>query len=63
MKFLTQKETIATQISAASPSPNFHSEKSYVKKKISVYFLKKKFELEVVRVGILGTGYYFQGSH
>ena len=53
---------MATQISAASPSPNFHSEKSCVKK-ISVYCLKKKFGLEVVRVGILGTGYYFQGSH
>ena len=32
LKFLTQKETMVTQISAAPPSPNFHSEKSYVKK-------------------------------
>ena len=54
-----------------TPSPNFHSGKSYVKK-ISVYFLAvcanfpckiEKFELENVRVGILGTGFYFQGSH
>ena len=59
------------QISAASPSPNFHSGKSYVKK-ISVYFLAicvnfsskiEKFELEVIGMGILGTGLCFQGSH
>ena len=31
-KFLTLKETMVTQISTASPSPNFHSGKSYVKK-------------------------------
>ena len=31
-KFLKQKETMVTQIPAASPSPNFHSGKSYVKK-------------------------------
>ena len=63
LKFLTQKKTIAMQISAASPSPNFHSWKSYVKK-ISVYFLAicanspcqiDKFELKVVGVCILGT--------
>ena len=32
LKFLTQKEAMVTQISAASSSPNFHSGKSYVKK-------------------------------
>ena len=32
LKFLTQKETMVTQISAASQSLNFHSGKSYVKK-------------------------------
>ena len=54
---------MVTQISAALPSPSFHSGKSYVKK-ISAYFLAicanfpctiEKFELEVVGVGILGT--------
>ena len=44
------------QISAVSPSPNFHSGKSYVKKIILFYFLAifvnfsfkiEKFELEV----------------
>ena len=63
---------MATQISAASPSPNFYSGKNYVKKNNSVYFSAicvnfpckiKKFELEVVDVGILGTGFCFQGSH
>ena len=62
---------MVTQTSAASPSPNFHSGKSYVKD-ITVYFLAiyanfpceiVKFELEVVGVGILGTLFYFQGSH
>ena len=58
---------MVTQMSAASPSPLFHSEKSYVKK-ISVYFLVIcanflcKIE-KVVGVGILGTGFYFQGTH
>ena len=32
LKFLKQKETMFTQIPALSPSPNFHSGKSYVKK-------------------------------
>ena len=32
LRFLTEKETMVTQMSAASPSPLFHSEKSYVKK-------------------------------
>ena len=32
LKLLTQKETKVMQISAASPSPNSHSRKSYVKK-------------------------------
>ena len=51
------------KISAASPSPNFHSGKSLKKKKNnSVYFLAicvnfpfkiDKFELEVVAMGIL----------
>ena len=59
------------QISAASPSANFDSRKRSVKN-ISVYFLAicanfpckiEKFELEVVGVGILGTGLCFQGSH
>ena len=54
------------QKSAAVPSPNFHSEKSYVKKNDSVYFLAvcsnftfkiKKFALEVVELGILGAGF------
>ena len=67
-KFLTQKEIMVTQISAALPSD---SEKSYVKK-ISVYFLAicanfpckiESFESEVVGVGILETGFCFQGSH
>ena len=57
--------------SAAPPSPNFHSGKSYVKK-ISVYFLViyatfpckiKKFKLEGVGVSILGTGFCFHVSH
>ena len=69
-KVLTQKEIMVTQISAASPSPNFHWGKSYVKK-ISVYFLAicanfpcktEKFELENIGAGILGTGFCFQGS-
>ena len=51
-------------ISAASPSPNFFSEKSYVRK-IIVYFSAisynfpckiENFELEVVGSAILGTG-------
>ena len=29
-KFLSQKETMVTQISAASQSPNFHLGKSYI---------------------------------
>ena len=46
--------------------------KTYVKKNNSVYFLAicanfprkiEKFELEVVSVDILGTGFCFQGSH
>ena len=54
------------QKSAASPSPNFHSEKNYVKKNGSVHFLAicsnftfkiKKFALEVVELGILGAGF------
>ena len=70
-KFLTQKEITITQISATSPSPNFHWGKSYVKK-LGVYFLAicinfpckiKKFDLEVVRMGILKTGFCFQGKH
>ena len=65
-----QKETMVTQISAASSSPNFHSRKSYVKKITKFTFLAicanfpckiEKFELE--NVGILGTGYCLQGSH
>ena len=32
LKFLTQKETMVTQISTASLSPNFHSRKSYLRK-------------------------------
>ena len=65
LKFLTQKETLVTQISAASPSPKFYLGKSYVKKNNSVYFPCKieKFELENVGVDILGTGFCFQGSH
>ena len=59
------------QLPAASASPNFYSGKRYVKK-ISVYFLAisanfpckiENFELLVVGVGILGTGFCFQGSH
>ena len=59
------------QISAALPSPNFHSGESSVKK-IRVYFLAictnfsckiENVELEVADVGILGTGFCFQGSH
>ena len=72
MKFLTQKENMVMQISAALPSPNFHSGNSYVKEKVSVYFLAicakfpcqiEKSELEVVSVGILGAGFSFQGNH
>ena len=70
LKFLTQKENIVMQISAALPSADFHSGKSYVKKN-SVYFLAicakfpckiEKFELEVASVTILG-GFCLQGSH
>ena len=59
------------KISAASPSLNFHSGKSYVKK-ISVYFLAiyanfpckiEKFKLDGVGVSILGTGFCFHVSH
>ena len=55
------------QISAALPSPNFSSDKSYVKK-VSVYFLAvcanfpckiEKSELEVIGVVISGTGFCF----
>ena len=62
---------MVTQISAALPSPSFHSGKSYVKK-ISAYFLAicanfpctiEKFELEVVGVGILGTVFCFLGNY
>ena len=58
-RFLTQKETMIIQIFAASPSPNFHSGKSYVKKIILFTFLAicanfqckiQKFELEVLWV-------------
>ena len=60
------------QISVPSPSPNFYSGKSYVKKNNRVYFLAvcanfsckiEKFELEVLGVGILRTGFYFQDNH
>ena len=59
------------RISAASPSPNFCSGKSYVKNN-SVYFSAIcvncphkiwKFELEVAGMGILGTEFCFPGSH
>ena len=77
MEFVTQNETLVTQIAAASPSPNFHTGKSCVKKIaniiiISVYFLAicanfpfkiEKFELEVAGVSILGTRFCFQGSY
>ena len=62
---------MVTQISAAFPSPSFHSGKSYVKK-ISAYFLAicanfpceiEKFELEVVGFGILGTVFCFLGNY
>ena len=55
------------QIYAALSSLNFSSDKSYVKK-VSVYFLAvcanfpckiEKSELEVVGVGISGTGFCF----
>ena len=69
---------MVTQMSAASPSPLFHSERSYVKK-ISVYFLVicanflckiEKFELESGRCGyfrdrVLLSGHpltYLQGA-
>ena len=32
LNFLTQKDTMVTQIPAASPYPNFYSGKGYVKK-------------------------------
>ena len=51
------------QISAASSSPNFYSGKTSVKKCPYVPYTTEKFELEVVGVGILGTGFCFQGSH
>ena len=38
LKFLIQKVNMVMQISAASPSSNFNSQKSFVKK-LSVYFL------------------------
>ena len=67
-KFLTQKETMVTQISAASQSPNFHLGKSYIYiyvKNISVYVFRisVNFELEVVGVGILGTLLCFESSN
>ena len=40
LKFLTQKETMVMQLSAASPSLNFHSGKSPVKK-ITVFTFKQ----------------------
>ena len=61
---------MVTKISAALLSPNFHSGKSYVKKN-GAYLLAicanfpikfEKFELEFAGVGILGTGFCFQGS-
>ena len=60
------------QIADASPSLNFHSGRSYVKKSNTVYLLAicvnfpckiEKFELEVLGIGILGTGFCFQGNH
>ena len=56
------------QISAVSSSPNFLSGNSYVKKNKRLFFNNfpwkiGKFELEVVDVGILGSGVCFQGSH
>ena len=68
LKFLTQREIMVTQISAALPFPNFHSGKSYVKKNNSVWFLAicvnysckiEKFEVEVVGIGVLGTRFGF----
>ena len=38
LKFLIQKENMVMQISVASPSSNFNSQKNFVKK-LSVYFL------------------------
>ena len=55
-------------ISGASPSLSFHSGKSYVQKIIESVILlicanfpckTEKFELEVVGLGILGTGFCF----
>ena len=55
------------QISAALPSPNFYSGKTcpyvLIEKCPYVPYTIEKFELEVVGVGILGTGFCFQGSH
>ena len=76
MEFVTQNETLVTQIAASSPSPNFHTGKSCVKKItniiiISVYFLAicanfpfkiEKFELEVAEVSILGQDFAFRAA-
>ena len=58
------------QITAASPSPDFHSGESYLKK-ITVYFRTicvnfrckiERFELlKVVAMGVLETGFWYQG--
>ena len=63
---------MVTQLSAASPSPNFYQGKKLCSKINSVYFLAicanfprktEKFELEVVGVGILATGFCFHCSY
>ena len=68
LKVLTQKETMVTQISAESPSPNLQSGKSYVKK-ISVCFWAicanfpwkiEKYELKVIGVGKIWKVFSFK---
>ena len=61
---------MVTKIPAASPSPNFHSGKIYVKKITSFTFqkfvstshVKLRSLNRILSVGILGTGICFQGS-
>ena len=62
-KFLIQEKTMAMLISGSSPSLIFHSGKSYVSKCLFLLICAnfpcktEKFELEIVGLGILVTGF------
>ena len=67
LQFLTQKETIVIQISAALPSLNFHSGKSYVEK-ITVFTFQQFMSTSHVKLRSLNQKlqvwvFCFQGSH